>query len=124
MSQHEISKKWNISDEMVTGINTGRYWKHDTEYPIRKKIKKEYKCPICGCQISKGAKMCEKCSHASRAKNKPSKEELYELIIKFPISTVANLCDVSSTAIRKWCESYDLPSKKKDISQLKMLISI
>lgn len=38
----EIAKKYNISVEMVQGINTGRYWRHNREYPIQKS-KNNYK---------------------------------------------------------------------------------
>ena len=34
--QKNIALKWNVSEEMVQGINTGRYWKYDRIYPIRK----------------------------------------------------------------------------------------
>jgi len=35
MYHREIAEKWNISIEMVQGINTGRYWYIETEnYPL------------------------------------------------------------------------------------------
>ena len=37
MYHREIAEKWNISQEMVQGINTGRYWHIDSEdYPLQK----------------------------------------------------------------------------------------
>ena len=40
--QKEIAQQCNISEEMVQGINTGRYWHRDIDYPIRKpKIKEK-----------------------------------------------------------------------------------
>ena len=43
---HEIAKKWSISTEMVQGINTGRYWRQDREYPIQRNTKIKAHRPI------------------------------------------------------------------------------
>ena len=46
MLHREIAEKWNISTKMVQGINTGRYWKHNADYPLQKQHKKrEYDNP-------------------------------------------------------------------------------
>jgi len=37
MTQKRIAKKWDISEEMIQGINTGRYIKYNRPYPIRKR---------------------------------------------------------------------------------------
>ena len=34
MTHKEIAEKWSVSIETVQGINTGRYWKYDRDYPI------------------------------------------------------------------------------------------
>ena len=35
MLHREIAEKWNISTEMVQGINTGRYWYQENKnYPL------------------------------------------------------------------------------------------
>ena len=35
MIHSDIAKKWNVSIEMVQGINTGRYWHvSNRDYPI------------------------------------------------------------------------------------------
>jgi hypothetical protein len=40
MKHKEIAKKWNISIEMVQGINTGRYWYQDNlDYPLQERCK-------------------------------------------------------------------------------------
>ena len=46
MLHREIAEKWNISTEMVQGINTGRYWKHNADYLLQKQHKqREYDNP-------------------------------------------------------------------------------
>ena len=80
--QKEIAKKWDISEEMVQGINTGRYWKHDREDPIRKpKIAKIYYCIDCGKIITNKAIRCVECSQNKQRKTeRPSREELKDMI--------------------------------------------
>lgn len=76
-------------------------------------------CPICGSYKDYHAKLCIQCSHvASRKVERPSKDELFKLITTMPFTKIATLYNVSDNAIRKWCKSYDLPYKQKDIKNL------
>ena len=124
LSQEEISKKFEISQQSISDINLGKSWAEEEEsYPIRKHkciqnvIIEERKCPICGTKmISKGLK-CLECFNLSRRKTeRPSREELKKMIRFMPFTTIAKQYNVSDNAIRKWCKSYNLPSKKKEIS--------
>ena len=138
MSHKDIADKWNISVEMVQGINTGRYWNHDTLYPIQKKTlsyghickntNREYKskdpylyeCKTCGKKFETYDKDQIYCSHeccslSQRKVDRPSKEELLELIKTTSFLQIGKLYGVSDNAIRKWCKYYNLPYKKKDI---------
>lgn len=116
--QKEIAAKWEVSEEMVQGINTGRYWKYDRIYPIRQpKQAKKYYCINCGIEISKGAQRCEKCYRIySRKSKRPNREELKQLIRIKPFTQIANDYNVTDNAIRKWCDTYNLPRRKKDIN--------
>lgn len=127
-TQKEIATKFNVSTEMIQGINTGRYWKRDNiKYPIRnfkvikgKKINflpdKEIKyCSICGKPLKHfKSKICEKCRNLSRAKLVPSYEELftsfYELRSK---ELVAQKYNVSTMLIKKWCKYYGINAQRK-----------
>lgn len=51
--------------------------------------------------------------------NRPTKEALLELIKNNSFVEIGKMFNVSDSAIRKWCKSYDLPFKKKDIDKLK-----
>jgi hypothetical protein len=69
MFHREIAEKWNISVEMIQGINTGRYWKHDREYPIQAISKKRHGdkreqkyCIDCGAEIDYKSTRCVKCN--------------------------------------------------------------
>ena len=51
--------------------------------------------------------------------NKPSKEELFELIKQNSFVSVGKMFNVSDNNIRKWCKSYGLPYTKKELRSLK-----
>lgn len=84
----------------------------------KEEIKKNTTCPICGKTMTNGAKMCSECSHKNRrVTDRPNKEELKQLIRTLPFTTIAKKYGVTDNSIRKWCLSYGLPSKKKDINK-------
>lgn len=131
MSHQDIAEKWNMSREMVQGINTGRYWKHNRKYPIQDpraqflrrgitKTREKAKCLDCGKDISYGALRCVSCENMRRQmehKMPVDREELKQLIRTLPFTTIGNKYNVSDNAIRRWCEKYNLPKKAREIKQ-------
>lgn len=122
-----IAEKWDISIEMVQGINTGRYWKHNITYPIQNtKNQREiygYKCKICNKDFETYDKDQIYCSHecsslGQRKAQRPPKEELFELIKTTSFVKLGEMYGVSDNAVRKWCKTYGLPYKQKDIKAL------
>lgn len=131
MYHREIAKKWDISIEMVQGINTGRYWfQENKDYPLQKKHKKnsyhienqqyvikEKYCPECGKKITQKANLCPECwNKKNRKVERPSEEELKEYLfsIRGNFSEAARHYKVTDNAIRKWCKSYGLPFHSSD----------
>lgn len=125
MYHSEIANKWNISQEMVQGINTGRYWKQDREYPIqkcstgRKKLsKQQHFCCDCGKPISSQANRCVSCAQKnSRKVNRPDRDILKSLIRTKSFLEIGKMFNVSDNAVRKWCDAEKLPRKKAEIKQ-------
>lgn len=122
LSQEEIAEQFNISQRTVSGICLGETWRKNREsYPIRKKHiprgeNKENYCIDCGMKISSNAIRCSSCQgKISRKAERPSRDELKSLIRHFPFTKIAEKFEVSDNAIRKWCDSYNLPRKAKDI---------
>lgn len=125
MYHSEIANKWNISQEMVQGINTGRYWKQDRDYPIQKislerknKQKEQHYCCDCGKPIYYQSIRCEKCYQIySRKAERPDRDTLKELIRTKSFLEIGRMFNVSDNAIRKWCDAEKLPRKKTEIKQ-------
>lgn len=76
-------------------------------------------CKRCGIEISYGAKYCPECSHLiSRKVERPSREELKQMIRTEPFTTIAKKYGVTDNSIRKWCEIENLPTKKRLINNI------
>ena len=124
MYHSEIANKWNISQEMVQGINTGRYWKQDREYPIqkcsieRRATKQQHYCCDCGKLVYRQSIRCGKCSQIFQRKaERPNREELKKLIRTKSFLEIGRMFNVSDNAIRRWCDVEKLPRKKTEIKQ-------
>lgn len=80
---------------------------------------KKHYCIDCGKLISSNAKRCSQCEQLNRrCVDRPTREELKNLIRNKPFTQIAKLYNVSDNAIRKWCMAMDLPIKKSDINKL------
>lgn len=76
-------------------------------------------CLECGENISSKAKLCEKCSKFKRRySQRPSRNELKQLIRTKSFVEIGKMYNVSDNAIKKWCLSMDLPKTKKEINQI------
>lgn len=83
------------------------------------KSHKIFHCKNCGKIISNGAIYCKDCCDFKKRKaDRPSREELKSLIRIYPFTVLSEKFGVSDNAIRKWCDSYNLPRKKKDIKEI------
>ena len=124
LSTTEIGKKYNVHEDTIRSINHGRSWIDSSlTYPLRPYIKKEkqvYYCKNCGKIISKYAEYCIDCRHDIQRKqsliNMPiTREKLKYLIRTESFLSIGKKFNVTDNTIRKWCDKYNLPRKKKDI---------
>lgn len=115
LSNKEIAKEYNVSENIVCGINTGYYWfQDDIDYPIRKQYR--HCCQKCGKIIKTTIKYCPECLiSVRRICERPSRKELKRLIRSTPFVRIGQQFGVTDNAIRKWCKAEGLPSKVRDI---------
>ena len=85
-------------------------------------------CKKCGTPISKNSvlHLCRKCYYLEQRKNIPAKEELQNKLFEYNgnFTKVASFYEVSDTAVRKWCKSYDLPFHSSDYKPIKEKTSV
>ena len=75
-------------------------------------------CKKCGKEIWQGSIYCVDCAKIeARLVDRPSRDELKELIRTMPFTKIGKKFGVSDNAIRKWCISMDLPSKSLEIKK-------
>lgn len=80
--------------------------------------RKQSFCRNCGKEISYNASYCMDClAFLQRRVERPSREELKELVRTQSLLSVGKMFGVSDNAIRKWCIKENIPSKKTDINK-------
>ena len=123
LTQKEIANKFNVAESLISGINHGTVRPVvGAIYPLRKipisTIKAEEKCicPYCGEVKSRKSNMCISCSAKMKQRTeRPTREELKDLIRTKTFVQIGEYYGVSDNAIRKWCDAYNLPRNKKTI---------
>jgi len=67
-------------------------------------------CKSCGEELSDYRnEYCKKCYNLKKRKiERPSKEELINLLLNNSFVSVGKMYNVSDTSIRKWCKNYDI----------------
>jgi len=131
----EISNLYNVSETLISAINTGYYWNDlETQYPIRIPEgyfsyrgengityykKKEKYCSQCGKKIDNDNELCIECKRKEhREKNWPDREKLKNLICTIPFTQIGKMYGVTENTPRKWCDKYNLPRRKCDIEKI------
>lgn len=128
LTEKQIGELYGISDMMVSCINTGKSWADLTiQYPIRKyrnnidpSNKAVNKCKCCGVPISGGSKsgLCFVCVNQNKRFRIPSKEVLYDLLLKNGYEEIGRKYGVSGNAVKKWCIGYSLPSHRELVKRV------
>lgn len=104
-------------DNMAHAFKTGLM----PERPVNMIGKKCLVCETVFHSYKKMSKYCsQKCNVVSRQTvERPSKDELFELLSNNPFTLVGEMFGVTDNSIRKWCKSYGIPTKSKHYRELK-----
>ena len=87
------------------------------DFPILNK--KNNVCCDCGQPISPLAIRCVKCEHKKQqVVERPNREELKKLIRTQTFISIGSQYGVSDNAVRKWCQSENLPFKSSEIKKI------
>lgn len=79
----------------------------------------EYYCSDCGKKISRNSIRCPHCNGVNnRIIERPTREELKKLIRTESFVSIGRKFNKSDNTIRKWCISYNLPSKTNEIKKI------
>lgn len=87
-------------------------------------IKEKLVCRKCGKPITRWSKtgLCKECAEYLRRRvSHPGKEELLKLLEEYGFSGLANKLGIDASAIRKWCRTYGLPTRKKAVAASALL---
>lgn len=112
----------HAQQEGNAGANYHKYYSNNNNNNNNyKKDKNNNKilCPICKKNLMlPTSKTCINCKYESqRVVERPSREELKELIRNKPFTQIGKMFGVTDNAIRKWCKSYNLPYKSSEIKR-------
>ena len=121
-SLKQIAEDFGCSVRTIYRINQGEvYVNKDLKYPLREKPshdKKDWFCIDCGAFITKGSLRCRSCAtQAQYTVDRPDKNTLAQEILESSFCAVGRKYGVSDNAIRKWCISYGMPTKKEELKQ-------
>lgn len=84
-------------------------------------IHKNRLCPVCNLNLKDfHANMCISCYLKKKSSHIPPRDDLFKLIMKYPIVQIGRMYGVSDAAVRKWCKKYNLPFSRKDILATKL----
>jgi Zn finger protein HypA/HybF involved in hydrogenase expression len=81
------------------------------------------KCQDCNTSIDRKSTRCRKCAGTvinkpkRKVPNRPSASELTSLLEERTFVDVGKLYGVSDNAIRNWCKSYGIPSKRRKLNK-------
>lgn len=138
-SQTAIAKDYGVTQQVVSCINSGLYYIEDVKtFPIRSPFYRieangmkvacgkssggprvVVPCEKCGKLHAHGGRLCMDCYKEElhkKMRESVTREELKLLIREIPFEQIGCKFGVTGSAIKKWCDYYKLPRRKRDIN--------
>ena len=114
----EIHYGFINNEELISSFNETKAKEID-EIIRRQKEGEIFHCEKCGTIIPKWLTLCKQCKLESlNRKEKPEREILKNLIRSTPFTKIGEMYGVTDNAVRRWCDSYNLPRKAREIKQI------
>ena len=102
-----LKSTFNVEKALVISKRINAMKKHDTKH-----------CLKCGTIVGKDSDYCPTCANELRRKcERPERDVLKQLIYHNTFVSIGKFYGVSDNTIRKWCQSYNLPSRKTEINK-------
>ena len=102
----------------LTETYRGGNFNKSTREGREKYVSRKNYCVDCGVEIQSTSTRCHSCEGKHRKVDKPvSREELKQLIRTMPFTKIGEKFGITDNAIRKWCDSYNLPRKSSEIKK-------
>lgn len=116
--QREIAHIFNVGEDTISEINTGKTRVQEGySYPLRQNKHSKNYCPDCGKEILSTSQYCNICIHIhSRTIERPDRKTLKKLIKTKSFVQIGKDYNITDNAIRRWCDYYKLPRTKKEIN--------
>ena len=115
----ELHEELNGYKESRINIKQKTYKKVNSESSIsRKEQTKQYnKCIICNSDTYNKKYCSYTCTNLNKrkVKERPTKEELIELLIRHNWTQAAAIFDVTDNAVRKWAKEYGINTNRKEL---------
>lgn len=118
---HVDGNKKNNSAENLMVLSPSEHAK--LEHALKGEIKKIIFCDICGKELTNAYRksiknLCITCSRMESRKFHITKEELYNLVWKYPTTTIAKMHNVTDKAIEKRCKLFGISKPARGYWQI------
>lgn len=112
ISENIVKTDWDIIDNKIQKLISNNDISYEIvgiiKYPKKpQKVERD--------EFGYSKKQKESSFNQRKVKDRPTKEELFEMIKVFPFTEIGKKYGVTDNTIRKWCKMYRLPFRKKDL---------
>lgn len=122
VDETSLQKTISFNDETYLAKNIlANYYRLEDNELYNSSLRQQGKnyCIDCGCEISHSAERCFVCKNKqAQVVERPNRDTLKMLIRTKSFLEIGRMYNVTDNAVRKWCDSYNLPRRTGDIKKI------